>query len=196
VPMMMMIMIRRYLVSHCFYTLDKFFNLNWIYNFVNINVYKIVSSTPIHSFVNMECFYNWFILIIIYYCICNCWLVPAVFAWEHHKMFEYLNVNNYLWRILYPAAVLCDWMWNKITNYLLPGYHSVVMASRTSIFLCSLPVSIRHIASCIRHFFYNAWLFLNPGNEAIDGCGSKTLNCCCAPKQRVGDMIHTCSRPR
>jgi hypothetical protein len=28
VPMMMMIMIRRYLVSHCFYTLDKFFNLN------------------------------------------------------------------------------------------------------------------------------------------------------------------------
>jgi hypothetical protein len=69
-PMKFKVAIRTYLVLHCFYTLDEFFNLNWIYNFVNINVYTInVSSTNINSLVNVECFYNCIILIIIYYCI-------------------------------------------------------------------------------------------------------------------------------
>jgi hypothetical protein len=31
------------------------------------------------------------------------------------------------------------------------------------------------------------------GNEGKDGIGSKTLNCCCSPKGKVGDMICTCS---
>jgi hypothetical protein len=66
--------IRRYLVSHCFYTLDEFFNLNWNCNFVNINVYNINAYLRSDTVLWIWNVLNCFILIINYYCIYNCWL--------------------------------------------------------------------------------------------------------------------------
>ena len=41
-PMKFKVAIRKNLDSHCFYTVDEFFNLNWNCNFVNMKCFKLL----------------------------------------------------------------------------------------------------------------------------------------------------------